>query len=52
MLMSCKLKRLGHSLYIVVNPVVLDSLNVLENDVILVDFKEKVENMGVSDGQN
>jgi len=52
MIMSCEVKRVGGSRMIVLNPVVLDSLNLSDGDVVLVDFVKKVsgnENKGGSD---
>lgn len=51
MIMSCEVKKVGGSRYIVINTVVLDSLNLSDGDVVLVDFIKKVstiENEGGS----
>jgi antitoxin component of MazEF toxin-antitoxin module len=50
--MSCEVKRIGGSRYIVINTVVLDSLNLTDGDVVLVDFKEKVSEIEIKGGSH
>lgn len=38
----CKVKKVGGSRYIVINTIVLESLNLLERDIVLVDFIKKM----------
>lgn len=41
--MTCKIKILGGSKYIIVNSLIVDELNLKEDDLVLVDFKKKIE---------
>lgn len=38
----CRVKTIGGSKYIIINTIVVESLGLLENDIVLVDFKKRV----------
>lgn len=45
--MPCKIKSIGGSKYVIVNSLIVESLNLSDGDIVIVDFKKKIENLGV-----
>jgi antitoxin component of MazEF toxin-antitoxin module len=45
--MPCRVKSIGGSKYIVINTLILRSLNLTDGDIVIVDFKKKIENIEV-----
>lgn len=40
----CKVKTIGGSKYVIINTIVVESLNLNDGDIVIVDFKKKIEN--------